>query len=156
MKKSNIFKGILLISFTVLFLVACEKSQKQSDLIDNEKVIKDIIMYNQEILPDLKEAEKTPEQYAQLVEKTNSKITEQYGQYFSDIAQKTLITEIVGRIQEQLLEYSLPIHIENSTVEEGSYQTVTIYFKDSNDKEGQFVFRIQNTNNKISYIYLNV
>lgn len=154
MKKIQKIISVIFVSVLAFTLIACSQSNKTSETIDNEKILKDIIGYNQEVLPDLIEKESDTDQLVELYQKINSEFTDKFGKYFTEKAHQTLNNQIMGRIQDKLCEYTLPVHIVDTITEKESTQTITILFKDSNEKEGQFVFKIQNTDEKISFISL--
>lgn len=139
--------SLLVAVFMVFTLVGCHENQ-----IDNEKILKDLIIYYQESLPQLIEAESQPEEYLEVVKQVNSKMAQQFEEYFTTDAFDALTTEVSGVIQDRLRELSLPITITNSSTEDGDTQFITIQFEDFKKNKGEFQFKVQNTDRKISFI----
>ena len=139
--------SLLVVAFMVFTFFGCHKNQ-----VDNEKILKDLINYHQENMSQLIEVESQPEEYLKVVEQVNSKMSEQFEEYFTADAFHILKTEVVGSIQNQLKDLSLPITITDTNTEGKDTQTITIQFEDSKKNKGEFQFKVQNTDRKISFI----
>lgn len=123
--------------------------------INNEEVIKEILEYNhKEVVPKLlKEMESSDSNDLVAFYKDNDKeMKKQFSKYFSKEALDEYLLNSQPNLLTQFTEYTLPLEMEETEIEDGASQIITINFKDAKDKEGSFVFQVQNKEDTISYL----
>ena len=138
--------GMFVLSAVLAFAMSgCQVNDNQVDMVE---VAEKWVSYSQEVM---QKAEEDPSDIA-----SQEQIYQDMEAEFQDVMEEDTLKDvqikIVTFIMNELSSYSLPVTIQSVSIEEGDSQVLTVKFKDQNQKQGEVILRMQENNEKISYV----
>lgn len=131
---------IIMSVFLVGIMTGC---QSQEEKWSYEEVGKELLYYAQEF-KKVDEDAKIMELYDQM--------DQELGDVFHQETLKDVKIKIITFLQTELDPYTLPIEVTKVTQQEGDSQIITIQFQDQQQKSGEVTLRMQEKDQKISYV----